>query len=114
MTTTNESDYYSLKEIVDASMEDSVEVGTLTQDGTLKVNEERFIEILTLRFAEAASANRAYKIRVVYFQEEPPIACVEVKTTITSAKLFGGSETNTVVNRINAILEQKINALAED
>ncbi len=109
MTTTNESDYYVMRETVESSLEDAIEPASLTQSDGPTVNEERFIEILTMRFATSADPSRKYKIRVTCFSPKPPMVCVEVATTITTKKfLSDDTETETVVNRINAILEQKV------
>jgi len=109
MTTTNENDYYLLRETVESALEDSVEPTSLTSSEGPRVNEDQFIKILTMRFAESADTNRKYKIRVTCFSPEPPMVCVEVSTTITNNKfLSDDTETKTVVNRINAILEQKV------
>jgi len=109
MTSTNESDYYVMRETVESSLEDAIKPESLTQSDGPEVSEERFIEIITMRFATSADPSRKYKIRVTCFSPKPPMVCVEVATTITTKKfLSDDTQTETVVNRINAILEQKV------
>ena len=53
LTTTNENDYYLLKEITEAAMVDSIDISYYRETGNLKIVREKFVENFTRRFAES-------------------------------------------------------------
>ena len=44
ITTTNENDYYLLKEITEAAMIDSIDISYYRETGNLKIVREKFVE----------------------------------------------------------------------
>ena len=47
LTTTNENDYYLLKEITEAAMVDSIDISYYRETGELKIVREKFVENFT-------------------------------------------------------------------
>lgn len=106
-TTTNEQDYYVLKNVLEASMYDAVDYGYYRDTGELKMNTEKFTENFVRRFSEIVNINKTYNITFYDIYEQPPAASVAV-TTKTSESNFGQSQNATesvdVVNRLTGIL----------
>ena len=103
-TTTSEQDYYLIKEVLEASMNESVDFSFYRDTGRLKMNAEKFTETYDLNF---------YQI-----YEEPPAASVEVITK-TNDSSFGNSkdaniENTNIVNRVSGILYTTKNAGYDD
>ena len=53
ITTSNERDYYLLKEITEASMIDAIDISYYRETGDLKIITEKFVENFTRRFSES-------------------------------------------------------------
>ena len=107
-TTTNEQDYYLIKNVLEASMYDAVDYGYYRDTGDLKMNAEKFVENFMRRFSETVNINKTYKIDFYQIYEEPPAASVSV-TTNSGNTNFGQSNTATddeanVTNRLTGIL----------
>ncbi len=106
-TTTNEQDYFLMKEVMEAAMYESVDYGYYRDTGVLKMNTEKFVENFMRRFSETVNINKTYKIEFYQIYENPPAASVAV-TTGTDATNFGQSggtsENVDVVNRMTGIL----------
>ena len=67
LTTTNENDYYLLKEITEAAMVDSIDISYYRETGELKIVREKFVENFTRRFAESTLIIcKKYKIKFFY------------------------------------------------
>lgn len=107
-TTTNEQDYYLIKNVLEASMYDAVDYGYYRDTGDLKMNAEKFVENFMRRFSETVNINKTYKIDFYQIYEEPPAASVSV-TTNSGNTNFGQSNTAAddeanVTNRLTGIL----------
>ena len=61
-TTTNQQDYYLVKEITYAAMYDSIDYGYYKKNKELKIVKEKFVENFVRRFAESATLNKTYKV----------------------------------------------------
>jgi len=61
-TTTNEQDYYMIKEVLEASMYEAVDYGYYRDTGELKMNAEKFTENFIRRFSETVNINKKYTI----------------------------------------------------
>ena len=55
ITTTNTQDYFSLKEITDASMLDSIDFAYYRDYNELKINKEKFMEVFKTEGYDAVS-----------------------------------------------------------
>ena len=105
MTTTNQQDYYLLREVTNAAMIDSVDYSYYTAYGTIKINTEKFVENFLRRFSEGVSKTNTYRIDFYSIYENPPSVSIKV-TSNTGNYYISGDETNIdVVNSIDAILE---------
>lgn len=107
-TTTNEQDYYMIKEVLEASMYEAVDYGYYRDTGELKMNAEKFTENFIRRFSETVNINKKYTISFYDIYEEPPAASVSIATT-TSQTSFGKNQgakddQAAVVNRLTGIL----------
>src|SRR5699024_8809486 len=73
ITTSNERDYYLLKEITEASMIDAIDISYYRQTGDLKIITEKFVENFTRRFAESTIlVGSGYTINFYDIIETPP------------------------------------------
>ena len=106
ITIQNEQNYYSLKEVTKAAMEDAVDEYALkygigydgvTQTaypeymhceegvpGTVRIIKERFVELFILKFSESVNINNDYEIVFNDIDECPP----KVTVTVTSSQNF--------------------------
>lgn len=105
VTSNNTFDSYTVKQIAEASLVDSVDYAYYTQFGELKINKEKFIESFWRRFAEVASPTTKYEITITGMYEAPPKVSVEIKSSTGSFFIASGSETFDMASRVDAILE---------
>lgn len=103
--TGSELDYYLLEETTEAAMIDAVDIGYYrTSGGIIRVDREKFLESFVRRFAENVNQDRAYKVRVLDFNETPPKVSIQVGSNTVAT--FAGEDFD-IVHRIDAILETK-------
>jgi len=104
ITNTDEHNYHLLKETTEAAMWDAFDLGAYRQDGTIRIDREKFAESFLRRFAESATLANTYQIDIYDINELPPKVTLVVKssesTTLTGEKLEFNIE-----NRLSAILE---------
>ena len=101
----NDLDYYLLNETTKAAMIDSVDLGYYrVSGGIIRCDREKFLESFVRRFAESATADTDYKIRILDFNETPPKVSIQVGPGTVAT--FAGEQFD-IVNRIDAILEVK-------
>ena len=101
----NDLDYYLLNETTKAAMIDSVDLGYYrVSGGIIRCDREKFLESFVRRFAESATADTDYKIRILDFNETPPKVSIQVGSGTIAT--FAGEQFD-IVNRIDAILEVK-------
>ena len=104
-TTINQEDYYLLKEVTQASMNDAIDFNHYRQYGELKINREKFIENFVRRFSETVKGNKNYKLDFYDIYETPPKVSVKVSTKTSSFNVSGDTMDLDVTNSIDAILE---------
>lgn len=109
ITTTSTQDYYLLKEATEASMIESVDYGYYRLYGELKINREKFIENFLRRFSETVNISTTYQVDFYDLYESPPKVSVRVSSRTNTFSVAGDSTSFDVVNKIDAILELKIN-----
>jgi len=102
ITTTNTQDYFSIKEITDASMLDSIDFAYYRDYNELKINKEKFMEVFIRRLAETMGGTDKYEVNFYGLYEAPPKVSVEIKSSSGSNL---ASSTFDVVNRVDAILQ---------
>lgn len=117
VTVNNESEYYVLKEAMEAAMLESVDITCyrLTSIGEntnnecgkekIKISEQKFVENFTRRFAESIGGNASnYKLEFHDIIESPPKATIVVKA-LTESGLIDGKQSFSIVNNLDGILE---------
>ena len=106
LTTTNENDYYLLKEITEAAMVDSIDISYYIETGELKIVREKFVENFTRRFAESTLIiGTKYTIKFFDIMEEPPKVSVRIDTGIENYKIYNTSGNYEVLNQLTGIFE---------
>ncbi len=80
LTTTNEQDYYLMKEVLKGAMEDAVDLGSYRQSEKIVMSKEKFVSVFTRRFAESVPADRTYQLDFYDIHEYPPKATVKIST----------------------------------
>lgn len=106
LTTTNENDYYLLKEITEAAMIDSIDLSYYRETGELKIVEEKFVETFTRRFAESTLlTGTGYKLYFYDVVETPPKVTVTIDTSLGKYTIYQDTSDYNVKNTLSAILE---------
>ena len=104
-TTINQEDYYLLKEVTQAAMNDAIDYNHYRNHGELKINREKFVENFIRRFSESVKGNKNYKLDFYDIYETPPKVSVKVSTKTSSFHVSGDTMDLDVTNSIDAILE---------
>ncbi len=104
VTNTDEHNYYLLKETTEAAMIDAFDMPAYRENGTVRIDREKFVENFTRRFAENANLARTYVVEIYDVNETPPKVSIRIssteKTNLTNELLEFD-----IVNRLDAILE---------
>lgn len=104
-TTTNEQDYYLIKEVTNASMEDAIDLAHYRKYGELRIIKEKFVENFLRRFSETVNMNKTYRLQFYDIYEAPPKVSVKVTTMTGTYQVYGERTSAMVVNKIDAVLE---------
>ena len=116
ITVNNESEYYVLKEAMEASMLESVDLACFRDgtangcNGSLKISEQKFVENFTRRFAASVSGDVSeYNIKFYDIIESPPKASVVVTGVTQKFFIFNSKQSDSfeLVNDLSGILEAK-------
>ena len=105
VTTSNTQDYYLIKEVTEAAMFDAVDLATYRTNGTLKINQEKFVESFVRRFSENVSLTKTYTVEFSDLIEEPPKVSVRVSSSTSQFVIAGDATGFDVINKLDAILE---------
>ena len=116
ITINNESEYYVLKEAMEAAMLESVDLSCYRIDEELggcnadqvKIIEQKFVENFTRRFAASISGDvTEYTIEFYDIIESPPKATVVIKgeTQEYSLSMNDSKDSFTILNDLSGILE---------
>ena len=126
----NEQDYFLLKETTEAAMIDSVDMAAFSQgldkndtydedlikcekgiSGTLRIQQDKFIESFLMRFSNAISLRKTYEISIMDIQECPPKVTVAIKAKdkYSFIEFFRVSYDSgeQIVNKLTGILETR-------
>ncbi len=110
-TRTDQHNYNLLKETVEASMYDAIDLAAYRKDGTVRIEEEKFVENFIRRFSENADLSNTYVIEIYDVNEVPPKVSLKVSSTNSKNFLMPNQENEDfefdLVNNIDAILETK-------
>ena len=104
-TTTNEQDYYLIKEVTEAALGDSIDWAHYRKYGEMRIIKEKFVEDFTRRFSETVNINKTYNIRFYDIYEAPPKVSVKVATRTHTFNVLGDATSAEVVNKYDAIIE---------
>jgi len=116
ITVNNESEYYVLKEAMEAAMLESVDLACFRNsntggcNGTLKISEQKFVENFTRRFAASVTGDVSkYTIDFYDIIEDPAKATVVITGTTQSYMLNSKDSKDSfdLVNNLTGILELK-------
>ena len=80
LTTTNEQDYYLMREVLKGAMADSVDLGTFRTSEKIVMSKEKFVAVFTRRFAESVPDDRTYQLDFYDIHEYTPKATVKIST----------------------------------
>lgn len=106
ITTSNESDYYLLKEVTEASMIDAIDITYYRETGNLRIVKEKFVENFIRRFSESTLlTGTGYRILFYDIIEEPPKVSVIIDTGLGQYTIYQDTSSYSVKNRLDAILE---------
>lgn len=103
-TNTDEHNYNLLRETTEAAMLDAFDLASYREDGTIRIDREKFVENFVRRFAENANLSRTYVIEIYDVNEEPPKVSLKVSSA-ESTNITGQIMTFDISNRLDAILE---------
>lgn len=112
-TRTDQHNYNLLKETTEAAMLDAVDLAAYRKDGTVRIEEEKFVENFIRRFAENADLSNTYRIEIYDVNEEPPKVSLRVLSTEDTTATGDVIEFD-IVNNIDAILETKYSPSADE
>ena len=123
ITVNNESEYYVLKEAMEASMLESVDLACFRNSnadgchGAVKISGQKFVENFTRRFAASVSGDVSqYQVDFYDIIESPPKATVVITGT-TQKYILSNSDTAEsfdLVNNLSGIIEARDWSLEKD
>ena len=106
ITTSNENDYYLLKEITNAAMVDSIDIAYYRETGDLKIVREKFVENFTRRYSESTLfIGTSYTISFYDIMEVPPKVTILIDTGLGQYRIFNDISDYNVQNTLTGILE---------
>ncbi|MGN1342508.1 MAG: DUF5411 family protein [Bacilli bacterium] len=106
ITTSNENDYYLLKEITNAAMVDSIDIAYYRETGDLKIVREKFVENFTRRYSESTLfIGTKYVISFYDIMEIPPKVTILIDTGLGQYRIFNDVDNYNVQNTLTGILE---------
>lgn len=106
ITINNESEYYVLKESVEAAMYESIDVAYWREKSKLKIIEEKFVANCTRRFYEnITGAGKGYRLDFYDIMESPPKVTVVANSSTESYEFIGASDGFNIENHLSAIFE---------
>lgn len=108
VTINNESEYYVLKESVEASMYESIDMSYYMTTGKLKILEEKFVANCTRRFYSSIEGNsNGYSLAFYDIMESPPKASVVATSKTDNYQLEFNSNVSSadIQNKLSGILE---------
>lgn len=105
-TNTDQHNYNLLKETVEASMYDALDLAAYRRSGAIRIEEEKFVENFIRRFSENATLSNDYLIEIFSVNETPPKVSLRV-SSVNSTNATGDTIDFNIVNNIDAILETK-------
>lgn len=106
-TRRDQHNYNLLKETTEAAMIDALDLAAYRLDGTIRIEEEKFVENFIRRFAENADLTNEYLIEIYDINTEPPKVSLKVSSRSPEQRVGEEVFEFDIVNNIDAILETK-------
>ena len=103
ITINTTQDSYAIREMVEASMLESVDYGYYRDYNEIKINKEKFMEVFIRMTAEVMGMNDTYEVNFYAIYEAPPKVSVEIKTN--SGTNFINTGDYDTISRIDAIIQ---------
>ena len=110
ITNTDENELTLLREATEAAMYDAIDLAAYRRDGVIRIDREKFVENFVRRFAETASS-ATYDIAIYDVNELPPKVSIQITSKVTGS-VMGDSETFTITQTLDAILESPYESLS--
>ncbi len=108
LTTTSEADYYLTKEVMEASLLDSIDYGVYRRYGDVRIIKDKFVENFIKRFSEGVGGSKTYSLEFYEIYEEPVKATVIVKTASGSFQVSSDQTFESgIVTTLSGIVETK-------
>ena len=82
-STGSELDYYLVKETAETAIDDAIDIKYYRENGTYRMDTEKFVENFLVRFAQNVDNTRAYKVSFYDLNETPPKVSVKVESSTT-------------------------------
>lgn len=125
ITTNNETEYYVLKEAMEAAMIESIDIACYRDSNAegcgevIKISEQKFVENFTRRFTENISGDASsYKLEFYDIIESPPKVSVKVKGKTKSYSIMINSKNDDgsfdITNSLSGIIEYDPNYTEAD
>ena len=107
VTTTNENNYYLLREVTESAMFDAVDLGYYRRTGQLKIIEAKFVEDFMRRFSSTYGRTNTYSVGIYDIIESPPKVSLIVQVN-KNLEIYNYEAVEfDITNRVDAILETK-------
>jgi hypothetical protein len=104
MTNTDEHNYVLLKEATEGAMIDALDLASYRDTGTVRIDQEKFVENFIRRFAQSSQLSRTYYVRIHDVNEEPPKVTISISSDVDTNALEEYYEFN-IKNKLSAIIE---------
>lgn len=105
VTSTDEHNYYLLRETTEAALQDAVDMTDYRINNVISINREKFVESFVRRFAENADLSNTYTIEIFDVNELPPKVTLRVKSS-ASGSVVNEQVTIGLNNQLSAIIEE--------
>ena len=109
ITISNEQDYYSIKEVTESAMIESIDIAYYRLTGKIKISREKFVENFSKRFVKNSTyGDGNYDIIFYSIREDPPKVSIGIIDSIQTYNIYTETLDPTridVVNKITAILD---------
>ena len=109
ITISNEQDYYSIKEVTESAMIESIDIAYYRLTGKIKISREKFVENFSKRFVKNSTyGDGNYDIIFYNIREDPPKVSIGIIDSTQTYNIYTETLDPTridVVNKITAILD---------
>jgi hypothetical protein len=109
ITISNEQDYYSIKEVTESAMIESIDIAYYRLTGKIKISREKFVENFSKRFIKnSIYGDENYDIIFYSIREDPPKVSIGIIDSTQTYNIYTETLDPTridVVNKITAILD---------